>query len=86
MVQSPQGRPCILVICQAELDKWQKGVEDLLAAGVKKKNLPKKPMHWAKRKKPWNEEEEDLEVLDYADGDLRGIAELNADEQEGGTE
>ena len=40
------------VMCQVELDKWQKDVEDLLAAGVKKKILPKKPMHWAKRKKP----------------------------------
>ena len=28
------------------------------------KNPPKKPMHWAKRKEPWNEEEEGLEVLD----------------------
>ena len=55
-------------MCQAELDKWQKDVEDLLAAGVKKKNLPKKPMHWVKKKKPWNEEEKDLEVLGNADG------------------
>ena len=48
MVQHPQGQPCILAMCQAELDKWQKDGEDLLAAGVKKKNLPKKPVHWAK--------------------------------------
>jgi len=48
-------------------------VEDLLVAGVKKKNLPKKRMHWAKRKKPWNEKEEDLEVLD-AKGDMQMVA------------
>ena len=52
-------------------------VEDLLAAGVKKEDLPKKPMHWTKRKKPWDEEEEDLEVLDAKGGyALRGIAAL----------
>ena len=43
-------------------------VEDLLAAGVKKEDLPKKPMHWTKRRKPWDEEEEDLEVLDAKGG------------------
>ena len=59
-------------MCQVELDKWKRDVEDLLAAGVKKKILPKKPMHWAKRKKPWNEEEEDLEVLD-AEGDMQMV-------------
>jgi len=37
-------------------------------SSVKKKNLPKKPMHWAKRKKPCNEEEENLEVLDAKGG------------------
>ena len=59
-------------MCQVELDKWQKDVEGLLAAGVKKRILPKKPMHWAKRKKPWNEEDKDLGVLD-AKGNMQMV-------------
>ena len=49
-------------LLQAELDKSQKDVEDLLAAGVKKRTCQRSL--WAKRKESWNEEEEDLEVLD----------------------
>lgn len=51
-------------MCQVELDKWQKDADDLLAVRVKKRDLPKEPLHWARRKRPWNEEEEELEVHD----------------------
>jgi len=64
-------------------------VEDLLAAGVKKEDLPKKPMHWTKRKKPWDEEEEDLEVLNAKGGICparnRSLA-MDANDEEGSIE